>query len=275
MIASGLAAGGSTWVGATDYDPGQIEPVSADAMAAGFSQMSGEDLPLIGLPTWWLVMAQGFHANSCLDAALTLEAAYQVLGIRAVPVFVEVWTARVDTGERYHRASSAPRLEGTTLAGGHVGVWLPDHHRFVDPTVQQFPEVRRESVSPFVGRLPGSWEELAQQRTVLAYLRGKTLVTYWPLPIEQTAHITEAYRQLVRELDPPEGHHRSGVNLATEFLDFLRSTDNLPIRIATSSHGRIHQLLGTLKGARIEKEGKALRIYLASHSGGLLLDEIP
>ena len=273
MLESVIRAGSRVATGFAD--PGVLETPPTSEYLASILSLDAEQLPILGLPSWWLVLAAGRKANACLDAGLTLEAAYQVLGIRAVPVFVEVWTADIYTKDINRRAPDTPSLDEQGMVHGHAGLWLPDHHRFVDPTVQQFPEVRREFPAPLVTHLPAGWNDFAASGQMFAVPRGDTLISYRPLPIASTADIVDKVRRRGRELDPPEGHYRAGINVATSFLEALRTVPEAYGRAVTGPYTRIRQLLEAIGTAQIRAKDGKLRIYLASHSGGLLLDEIP
>jgi len=44
-----------------------------------------EQLLYMGLPAWFVKLAEGKSARQCLDATLTIQSAFRTLGVEAVP----------------------------------------------------------------------------------------------------------------------------------------------------------------------------------------------
>jgi hypothetical protein len=165
--------------------PGVVE-LDELAVFSLVDQFDAERPPIMGLPLWYLMLSVGEPANHCLDAVLTLQAAYRTFGIEAVPAPAELF---VDDGRGGPTGygDPHPRFEDGYLVG-HAGLWLPESRRFIDPTVQQFPEIRGTNPIPVFVPFPEDWHHLVGQplhavcaETILTYLPpARTRPSHWP-----------------------------------------------------------------------------------------------
>lgn len=99
------------------------------------------------LPFLWAALTDGrAPANICVDACMTLRNAYGQLGVRAELLPVTVAIQKKDgAGTLY--GSLTPSWTGTEWSG-HCVLALPDSERFVDPTIEQFTEIRKIGMGP-------------------------------------------------------------------------------------------------------------------------------
>jgi len=100
------------------------------------------------LPHLYRYYAAGERANHCIDAALTLAAAFGQFGISAQAWPVELVINPAD-GRAATRYGAYPRWDGADFRG-HCVLWLPEHQHFVDVTLEQFAETARQE--PLIGR---------------------------------------------------------------------------------------------------------------------------
>ena len=100
------------------------------------------------VPTLWTGVMAGRQANVCVDACRMLQHAYGQFGMRSElrAVELEVVDGR---GEVIHHAPQ-PSWEGNVLSG-HCIVCLPDDHRFIDATVEQYRRVAHLHFGVVVG----------------------------------------------------------------------------------------------------------------------------
>ncbi len=228
----------------------------------------------IGLPVWWLVLQHGNPANACLDGALVLRTAYAQFGITAVPKLVELVVDNPDRNNATAYGTRTPHfMHGEDRFVGHMGVWLPQSHRFIDHSIQQFPEVRAQTWLPMTVPLGMNgvtdWDQV---QNGFAAPRGPLMLTYTPLPeADNTRILTDAY--LDRHA---QEHHRVGVNIASNLLQVLRLEDFRERALATR-HTRLHALLDIVGDAEARADpDDNLRFVLpgTEHAGGVYLDQI-
>jgi hypothetical protein len=116
-------------------------------------------------PMLWLEHAVGHPRNMCVSSCVTLHYAYTALGIEAHPRAVDlvVTNQRTDTRTLYGRPD--PYWSEATFHG-HCVLWLPGSGRFIDPTVEQYPDVRDYGLGPICGRLAASLATPEQQARI-------------------------------------------------------------------------------------------------------------
>jgi hypothetical protein len=116
-------------------------------------------------PMLWLEDAVGHPRNMCVSSCVTLHYAYTALGIEAHPRAVDlvVTNQRTDTRTLYGRPD--PYWSEATFHG-HCVLWLPGSGRFIDPTVEQYPDVRDYGLGPICGRLAASLATPEQQARI-------------------------------------------------------------------------------------------------------------
>ncbi|MEU4089633.1 hypothetical protein [Streptomyces aureus] len=244
-------------------------------MARMLEHAKPDQLVELVLPFLWVALSDGrAPANICVDACLTLRNAYGQLGVRAelLPVTVAI-RKKNGTGTVY--GSLTPSWTGTSW-NGHCALVLPDSERFVDPTIEQFDEVRKIGMGPMVGRVsmssrPGS---LVEPGTQMMLQRGDLALTYTVAGPQALASIVE-HPEAIAHAD---GHRRTGVNTASLTLAALRA-EGVRDRAMQAPHPRLHALLQALGNAPYESdEAQDLRFCLPDQSGQeqwLRLDEIP
>ncbi|RAJ76943.1 hypothetical protein K377_06112 [Streptomyces sp. PsTaAH-137] len=228
------------------------------------------------LPFLWAALSDGrAPANICVDACLTLRNAYGQLGVRAelLPVTVAI---RKENGTGTLYGSLTPTWSGTEW-NGHCALVLPDSERFVDPTIEQFSEVRKLGMGPMVGKVTMSTQEggsLVQPGAQIVMQRGDLVLTYTVAGPEALASIVE-HPEAIAHAD---GHRRTGVNTASLTLAALRA-EGVRERAMQAPHQRLRALLQAVGGAPYESdEAQDVRFHLPDESGQeqwLRLDEIP
>ncbi|MFJ8746196.1 hypothetical protein ACIRL2_43420 [Embleya sp. NPDC127516] len=104
------------------------------------------------LPQLWLALADGFPANVCVDACITLSFAFGQFGIESLLQPVDL-TIEDASGAVVVHGSPRPswNAAGTEFTG-HCVLWLPDSRRLIDPTVEQYERMRRLDLGPLVAR---------------------------------------------------------------------------------------------------------------------------
>ncbi|MGW3308214.1 hypothetical protein ACWDG9_16690 [Streptomyces sp. NPDC001073] len=247
-----------------------------DHTARMLEHAKADQLVELVLPYLWVALADGrAPANVCVDACMTLRNAYGQLGVRAELQPVDLTIQNKDGGgTRY--GSLTPRWTGTTW-NGHCVLVLPDSERLVDATVEQFEEVREVGMGPMVGKvalpIDGGGSLMAQAAQVVLQ-RGDLLLTYTVAGPEALASIVE-HPEAVAHAD---GHHRTGVNVASYTLVILRG-EGVRGRAMQSPHPRLRALLRAVGDASYEAdEAGDVRFCLPDHNGQerwLRLDEIP
>lgn len=238
----------------------------------GLANLGPDQLVEIGLPVWWLVLQQGNPANVCMDGALVLTVAYAQFGLTAVPKLVELVVDDRTSDHATGYGTTNPHFSAGRFVG-HMGLWMPASRRFVDHSVQQFPEVRAESWLPMTVPLASKgvtdWNQL---RGGFAVPRGRLILTYTPLPETDNLRILSDPYVATHAAQ----HHRVGINVASHLLQVLRLEEFRDRAIATP-HSRLHALLDTVGDAEVVPDAQNnLRFLLpgTEHSGGVYLDHI-
>ncbi|MCX4500889.1 hypothetical protein OOK58_59305, partial [Streptomyces sp. NBC_01728] len=154
-----------------------------------------------------------------MDACLTLRNAYGQLGVRAELLAVDLAVQdKGGGGTRY--GSLTPSWTGTSW-NGHCVLVLPDSERFVDATVEQFDEIREVGAGPMIGKVALSTHDdgsMMEQGGQVMLQRGDLVLTYTIAGPDAVASIVE-HPEAVAHAD---GHHRTGVNVASFTLVALR-----------------------------------------------------
>jgi len=220
------------------------------------------------------MLQHGYPANACLDGALVLRTAYTQFGITAEPKLVELL---VDDPARDNVTAYGTRTphfgHGEDPFFGHMGLWLPQSCRFIDHSIQQFPEVRAVTWLPMtlpMGRNGvTNWDQL---QGGFGAPRGPLRLAYTPLPEADNARIlADAY--LDRHAD---AHHRVGVNIASNLLRMLRLEEFRDRALATR-HTRLHTLIDIVDDVEVRADTDSnLRFVLpgTEQAGGVYLDQI-
>ncbi|HXJ82121.1 MAG TPA: hypothetical protein VMS64_25990 [Candidatus Methylomirabilis sp.] len=119
-----------------------------------------ESFPLIGLAAAWLygLAHHGHAAAHCIEGCLTVHHALVEYGIasRVEAVAVKVERAWGEKGpEDFWGLEPRYNVDGTF--NGHTVLVVPPAGRFIDPTIQQFPDVpgSARAAFPLISPLPG------------------------------------------------------------------------------------------------------------------------
>ncbi|MFF0190819.1 hypothetical protein [Streptomyces sp. NPDC005244] len=251
-------------------------PGSLDHVARMLEHAKPDQLVELVLPFLWVAVSDGrAPANICVDACLTLRNAYGQLGVRAelLPVTVAI---RKKDGAGTLYGSLTPTWTGTEW-NGHCALVLPDSERFVDPTIEQFDEVRKIGMGPMVGKVTLSTHEdgsIVEPGAQVMMQRGDLTLTYTVAGPEALASIVE-HPEAIAHADR---HRRTGVNTASLTLAALRGED-VRERALQAPHPRLHALLQAVGDAPYEAdEAQDVQFRLRDQSGQeqwLRLDEIP
>ena len=188
------------------------------------------DLMIELLPaTLWLNRLNGQRANICVDGAMTLHYAYRYLGIIAEPRAVDLVVSDSRTGRRTAYGQPDPYWTGSVFHG-HCILWLPRSRRFMDATVEQYPEVRRYRIGPICGRSVATHGTAGQRAAIergdlipnshFAVKREDLMLLY--------TVVGDEYRDVVINSDfvreTAEKYRRAGINLASLALLYMRDT---------------------------------------------------
>lgn len=245
------------------YLPGAID-FSLDDVTPMLHATNPEQLPIMGLPFWYLLLADKEPANRCLDAALTLQAAYGLFGIEAVPAPAELSVPAADGGITIY-GTPQPRVEGDQLIG-HAGLWLPQSRRFIDTTVQQFPELRDLNPMPVFLPSEHDWDDLVGN--AVGAICGRTQILYRFFPFQVLDDAVADTRRRV-----PGGHYRAGLHLATNFLDLLRRDPDHRAKVHAGPYPELVRLMQLVGDAEIFATDSELRIRRQDGTA-VLLDEL-
>lgn len=239
------------------------------------------DLMVELLPAvWWLENAVGYSTNRCASACVALQYAYAAMGITARPVAVELLTEDRRTGERTHYGRPDPHWDGTTFLG-HCALSLPGSGRFIDPTVEQYPEVRGYDLGPICGRTVltrGSAEQRAIYRDSGLQPGSEVHVARGELELRYTA-AAEQYRDVVTEgpfiRDKRAEFERAGRVIAAQALLMLAWPEVID-RAQRAPHPRVRALVSILAGAEIVESGddEDVQLLLAGETTVRGFDEI-
>lgn len=135
-------------------------------------------------------------------------------------------------------------------------LWLPGSKRFIDPTVEQYPEVRRYRIGPICGRLAASLAPPEQQARIAQgeLIPGTSIgVQREDLHLLYTA-VDHEYDGVVMSgqivIDSLDEARRSGRNLAAQAITLLRQPEVID-RARQTPHPRVRALLDVLAGAEV------------------------
>ena len=253
--------------------------MSEDRLGRIVTEAPADRLPLWLLPHLYRYYASGSRANHCVDAALTLAAAFGVVGIPARPWPVELVIAS-GAGRRPVRYGGNGRWDGNDFRG-HCVLWLPEHGHFVDVTLEQFREAAGHG--PLIGRVAAGVDRATGQPTTRDWITGGGtavvqrpgyMLEYTAGSAAQASDLLAAPLVRMNEL----GHRRAGTNLASQALLMLTVTPEVVARARSGPFPRLRQLLDALEGvpADVDSEGNWRFAWPApTGSRPLLLDQIP
>lgn len=168
----------------------------------------------------------GIPPNVCVEACRWLHYAYAQLGIRSV-LSAAGLVVSGPAGNAILRAPVSPSWTGAVL-DGHAILCLPEVRRFVDPTVEQYPEVARYRIGPVSGLTAG---QLGGAVRPAPFVPGDQLIVRRKdLTLVYTLGDPAGTQEIMGHWavqDRTEVHRRAGINLATVALDFVRGQPDL------------------------------------------------
>jgi hypothetical protein len=229
---------------------------------------SAEALPLIALPAvlLWNAAQDRAAAAHCVDACQTLHYALGAYGLRSEIEAVRLRIDRDTPGTLYGQAPRYNAADGTF--NGHTILIVPAAGRFIDPTIQQFPEVPQTTVSrlPLIAPLPAR-TSLGTQ--LIGVARLKYMAIYLPFPGP------ERYAWQDPRIDTHAGMYRlTGANLAANVFDILRQ-DPFRERVEQSPYPRLRALLAALANAETVVDGGRYQFADPVTGARLQLADVP
>lgn len=211
------------------------------------------------LPLLWLYHCTGMPGNLCVDGSMVLHYAYEQFGITAEPKAVDLVVSNRRTDQRTLYGRPDPYWDGTTF-NGHCVLWLPQSGRFLDATVEQYPEVRRHRLGPIIGRVGATAggtpaEAAAMQRGELPHgvafgVRREDLMLLYTTVGSQHAEVL-THAPLIEETRPR--YRRAGINLASHALSLLQLPEAID-KARAVPYPRLHALLDAVAGAEFSTD---------------------
>jgi hypothetical protein len=208
----------------------------------------------------------GHPLNFCVSGCATLHYAYAELGIEAYPRPVDLVVSNQRTGQRTLYGRPDPYWSGSTFHG-HCVIWLPASRRFIDPTVEQYPEVRRYRLGPICGRIGASLATAEQQArfergeltpgTAVGVQRDDLLLLYTTVDHEFTDSVLTG-PGIVDNLAEIQA---AGATLAAQVIVLLREPEVIT-RARQASHARVRALLDLLADAEVDLTEDDVRFVL-------------
>jgi hypothetical protein len=201
-----------------------------------------EALPLIALPAvlLWNAAQDKAAAAHCVDACQTLHYALGEYGLRSE---IQAVRLRIDRdGNPGTLRGENPRYNADGTFNGHTILIVPPAGRFIDPTIQQFPEVPQTAVStmPLMAQLPA---RTSLGTDTLAVARLEYMAIYLPF------RGPERYAWQGPRIDAHADMYRlTGANLAANVFDILRQ-EPFRERVEQSPYPRLRALLAALGNA--------------------------
>lgn len=204
----------------------------------------------------WLENAVGHSTNRCSVACATLVHTYSALGIAARPLAVGLTVHNDRTGEQNFYGSREPYWDGDDFHG-HCVLSLPGSGRFIDPTVEQYPEIRRHRLGPICGRTVATMAPTSDQLQALrrgtitpgsqVAVRRKDLMLVYTAADEEFHDVVTAGASVVEHQAELE---RSGRIVAAQTLLMLSQPEVIE-RARRSPHQRVRVLLDAFAGAEL------------------------
>jgi len=242
------------------YHVGQVQSTMDKIAPLLMSGHAAPDLMVELLPPMlWLEHATGAPTNLCVSSCATLHFTYAALGITAQPRAVDLVVTNQRTDKRIMYGTPNPSWSGDTF-NGHCVLWLPGSGRFIDPTVEQYPDVRRYRLGPICGRVAASMATPAQQARLAAgelipgshvgVQREELLLLYTTVDPEFD-HVVMAGAPVRDNLGELK---LAGRNLAMQALALLSQTEVIDRARQTTIHPRVRVLLDQVTGAELNDE---------------------
>jgi hypothetical protein len=274
-----IPAASGSWRTDRQFRPGSLN-VDARALSAVLADATPATLVPVGLPYVWANASSGLPANMCLDACHVLRHGYAQLGIRATLCAVTM-VAEDARGRCTRYGSAEPHFDGRGNFHGHCVLYQPESGHYVDPTVQQFPELAHTQ-GPVVGKshqgltfsgvLPPAGQDLKPNSTFVL-IRGDVTLTYTTVDAAHAPVVTQGPVVVNAQRE----FRRIGINLATAALDYFRMP-SLIHKAMQVPHPRVSALLQAIGQASIHYDDADNASFELPGPGGpalLRLDAIP
>jgi hypothetical protein len=266
------------------FTAGLLDPATARRVSAYTNSQAPPEaiIPVVTSVLWTGIM-QGQPANVCVDACLTIGHALGQFGIRTALRAADLGIRDARDGQTILHGHPAPHWDGKMLVG-HCILTLPDQDRFIDATVEQFPQVRALRLGPIAGRSGGAISphtgRLTTQTAGLGRLpAGSHLAVQRENLVLLYVLAEDEYNRVILDNPIVQGslpdHRRTGINLASLVVSCLRSPDpEHPARQA--AYPRLHALLDAIGDAEItHDENHDCRFLINGSDSGPRLDELP
>ena len=188
----------------------------------------------------------GIPANSCVAICLMLQRALSYYEIKSHLEAVTVEIQDDSNRERYGPAKGCWYVGERFL--GHSVVVIPRLHMLVDPTIQQFSEVRDadSSGAPVIARIPWLMSNLGNDP--ISIVTEHYEVSYAPNPEDRSAWRPSLdHGTAVGLYDSVDLH---GEDVALEALERMRQREV----VADMPHPRIQQLIAALDGTEFAED---------------------
>lgn len=213
----------------------------------------------------------GIPPNICVEACRWLHYAYAQLGIQSVLTATGLVVSG-RSGNAILRAPTSPSWDGTMM-DGHAVLCLPEVRRFVDPTVEQYPEVARYRIGPVSGLAAGQHGGTAVRPAPFVpgdqlVVQRKNLTLVYTLGGQADTQVIMGH-WVVR--DRAEVHRRAGINLATLAVDYIRTDPEL----REAAIPRLHVLLTAVGDSPVRHDPGTGDWLFDMPEGQLRLDELP
>jgi hypothetical protein len=196
-------------------------------------------LPLVALAGLWLwnMSEDGHDAAHCIDGCLILQHALAEYGLESD---VQATGVAIIHGEQRVLYDHA-RYHSDGAFDGHTILIVPEAGRFIDPTIQQFPEIPSSSRNPLplMAQIP---DGVRVGTDVFVISRADHTIAYPPVPEE------ERYAWRDPRVDAHDAEYRkAGAILAARAFDVMRH-QALRRGLEQSPYPRLRLLLERLDG---------------------------
>lgn len=224
-------------------------------------------LPLIALAGLWLwnMSEDGHAAAHCIDGCLILHHALAEYGLGSDIQATGVAVMRGEERVLYDHAC----YDRDGFFDGHTILIVPEAGRFIDPTIQQFPEIPsspRNSL-PLMAQIP---EGVRVGTDIFVIPRNDHMVAYPPVPE------AERYAWHHPRVDAHDAAYRkAGSILAARAFDVMRH-EALRRGLEQSPYPRLRVLLEALDGTTGVERADRMYCFRDQATGvELLLSDVP
>ena len=218
-----------------------------NAVAPLMLTMPPSRVPLLTPTFAWMDRAAAHKAatTTCVDACLKLQFALQVYGIASYPAAARVGVAPVGQYPARLYGSEHAEITADGKFTGHLVLVVPHPGVFIDPTVQQLPEMRHAALAwmPVFGPLPPGMQFADQP---LAARRDDCDILY--VPQAEPIDVTSLLRHPLGGADGEAMMRGEGEFLASMAFSMMRLPD-LRDRIREAPYPRLQRQLRALGDA--------------------------